>query len=146
MPPYPEVPPDQRYTLTWGAPPPLPTFRKPEDHPKGWGKEVWLAANHQYCGKLLCFNKGARFSAHFHDEKSESFYVLRGRIRFIYNDLRDASQHEQIMEEGQVVDIPRLCVHQVEALEESVVIEVSSRHSESDSFRVRPGDSQKPNA
>lgn len=119
-----------------------PVFRTPTDHPKGWGKEVWLASNDRYCGKLLCFDQGARFSAHFHDVKDESFFCLSGRIRFIWNDLRDASQHERIIEKGQVVDIPRLCVHQVEALEESVIIEVSSKDSPEDSFRVRPGDSQ----
>jgi mannose-6-phosphate isomerase len=120
-----------------------PTFRQPTDHPKGWGKEVHLASNDRYCGKLLCFNKGALFSAHFHDLKDESFYVLSGRIRFIWNDLRDASQHESVIEKGSVVDIPRLCVHQVEALEESVIVEVSSPDYLTDSYRVRPGDSQK---
>ncbi len=121
---------------------PSPTFRSPEDHPKGWGKESWLADHERYCGKLLTFRSGARFSAHFHDLKDETFYVLSGRIRFIYNDLANANQHEVIMVPGQIVDIPRLCVHQVEALEDSVVIEVSSPHFESDSYRVRKGDSQ----
>jgi mannose-6-phosphate isomerase-like protein (cupin superfamily) len=120
-----------------------PTFRVPEDHIKGWGKEVWLANTGRYCGKLLCFNKGARFSAHFHDLKDESFYILSGRIKFVWNKPDSAEQIEVIMEKGQVVDIPRLCVHQVEALEETVVVEVSSQHLETDSYRVRPGDSQK---
>lgn len=120
-----------------------PTFRKPTEHAKGWGVEKWFANNPLYCGKLLCFNKGAKFSAHFHDLKNESFYVLKGKIRFIYFDPTNANELAHELNEGDVVDIPRLCVHQVEALEESVIIEVSTQHLESDSYRVRKGDSQK---
>lgn len=123
--------------------PTAPTRRKVEEHPKGWGREVWLAANDRYCGKLLCFNEGAKFSAHFHDLKSETFYVLKGKVKLTWFDLKNANEIEEILIEGEVIDIPRLCVHQVEALQESVIIEVSTEHKDSDSFRVRKGDSQK---
>lgn len=123
--------------------PATPTFHMPIDHPKGWGKEVWLASTDRYCGKLLCFNAGARFSAHFHDLKDETFYILSGRVLFSWTNPHTAETTVTEMARGQVVDIPRLCVHQVEALEESVVIEVSSPHREDDSYRVRPGDTQK---
>ncbi len=126
--------------------PTAPTRRKVEDHPKGWGREVWLAANEQYCGKLLCFNKGAKFSAHFHDLKNETFYVLKGMVRLTWFKLENADEIVEVLIEGEVIDIPRLCVHQVEALEESVIIEVSTQHLETDSYRVRKGDSQKPHA
>ena len=33
---------------------------------KGWGHELIWATNDKYCGKLLKFNKGAKFSMHFH--------------------------------------------------------------------------------
>lgn len=120
-----------------------PIFRQPIEVPKGWGHETHLASNDRYCGKLLCFNEGARFSAHFHDLKDESFFLLQGKVRFIYNDLTNAQQHEVILNPGDVVDIPRLCVHQVEAIERSIIIEVSSTDHSFDSYRVRPGDSQK---
>ena len=33
---------------------------------KGWGHENIFATNDKYCGKLLVFNEGSRFSMHFH--------------------------------------------------------------------------------
>lgn len=119
-----------------------PTFRLPEIVPKGWGREVILANLPLYCGKLLCFTKGQRFSSHFHDLKNESFYVLSGRIRFSHFDPANADKLSRELGPGEVVDIPRLCVHQVEAIEESVVIEVSTHHEDSDSYRVEKGASQ----
>ena len=118
-----------------------PYFRHSSETPKGWGKEVLLANRDGYCGKLLCFNKGAKFSMHFHDLKSESFYVLSGRIEFRYIG-KGCVIFSETLNRGDVVDIPRLCLHQVEALEESVLVEVSTRHEDSDSYRVAPGDSQ----
>lgn len=120
-----------------------PIRRIPEKHPKGWGHELWLADTPQYCGKLLCFNQGAKFSAHFHDLKNETFYVLKGKVKLTWFDLGNADEITEVLTEGEVIDIPRLCVHQVEALEESVIIEVSTQHLDSDSYRVRKGDSQK---
>ncbi len=126
--------------------PTAPTRRKVEEHPKGWGREVWLAANDKYCGKLLCFKEGAKFSAHFHDLKNETFYVLKGKVKLTWFNLGNADEIVEVLIEGEVIDIPRLCVHQVEALEESVIIEVSTQHLETDSYRVRKGDSQTTNS
>lgn len=136
-------PDDQVIPIKLTRNPTAPTRRKVEEHPKGWGKETWLANTSQYCGKLLCFNKGAKFSAHFHDIKNETFYVLKGKVKLTWFNLQNADEIVDILIEGEVIDIPRLCVHQVEALEESIIIEVSTQHFDSDSYRVRKGDSQK---
>lgn len=119
-----------------------PTFRLPDVVSKGWGREIVFASMPDYCGKLLCFNKGYKFSAHFHDKKSESFYVLSGRIRFTHYDLTNADRCTRELGAGEVVDIPRLCVHQVEAMEDAVIIEASTEHRDEDSFRVGKGASQ----
>ena len=119
-----------------------PTFRVPDVVPKGWGRELILANFPDYCGKLLCFSKGQRFSSHYHAKKSESFYVLSGRIRFSHFDPSNADKITRELGVGEVVDIPRLCVHQVEAIEESIIIEVSTHHEDSDSYRVEKGASQ----
>ena len=39
---------------------------------KGWGHEFIFATNDKYCGKLLKFNKSAKFSMHFHTHKDET--------------------------------------------------------------------------
>lgn len=120
----------------------LPTFTTPEVHKKGWGEELWLA-NTDYCGKLLKFNSGAEFSTHFHDKKAESFYILSGQIRLFWKNPDNGRDWMRDMRAGEVVHIPRLCVHRVQALTDAVIIEVSTHHEDSDSYRVAPGDSQK---
>ena len=51
---------------------------------KGWGSELIWATNDKYCGKLMKFNTGARFSMHFHAEKDESWYVLDGLFKIVF--------------------------------------------------------------
>ncbi len=39
---------------------------------KGWGYEIWITNNEKYCGKLLCFEEGKKFSMHYHMIKDET--------------------------------------------------------------------------
>src|SRR5208283_5704492 len=48
--------------------------------PKGWGREVWIANNHLYCGKILEIRRGKRCSLHYHKLKTESFYLRSGKL------------------------------------------------------------------
>ena len=64
-----------------------PCFTKPEVHRKGWGEEIWITNNDKYCGKLLKFNAGAKFSLHYHLKKHEHFFVLKGRLLLNYINL-----------------------------------------------------------
>ncbi len=120
---------------------PNPIFRKATEVKKGWGKEVVLA-NFDYCGKLLCFNAGTLISNHYHLVKSESFYVLKGSLDFYYYDLSNADQYTVTIKEGDIVDIPAGTPHQLLALEDSVIIEVSTHHEDSDSYRIGKGNTQ----
>jgi oxalate decarboxylase/phosphoglucose isomerase-like protein (cupin superfamily) len=121
----------------------VPVLRKPEHHPKGWGNEVWLANNELYCGKILDFNRGATCSSHFHDKKSESQYLLSGEARLWWKNPLNGKDCFMELRAGDVVDIPRLCVHRIEAITAVRILEISSQHFENDSMRVSPGDSQK---
>ena len=47
---------------------------------KGWGYELWIANNDDYCGKLLHVVKDRHLSFHFHKKKSETFYVQNGKM------------------------------------------------------------------
>ncbi|MFA6601260.1 MAG: cupin domain-containing protein [Candidatus Paceibacterota bacterium] len=116
---------------------------KAQKHPKGWGEEVWIINTEKYCGKLLKFRKGARFSDHFHIVKDEAWYVLSGKLELHHYNLADATKITTTLKEGAVVHIPPNNPHQVQALEDSVIIEVSTTHDEADSYRIGKGDSQK---
>lgn len=109
--------------------------------PKGWGREVWIANNDLYCGKILEIRKGKRCSLHFHELKTESFYLRVGRLKIRVKE----SPVSETMEEfelgaGECMDIPRGLVHQMEALEDAELLEFSTQHFDSDSHRIVPGD------
>jgi len=109
---------------------------------KGWGSEVIFANNEMYCGKLLRFNKGARFSMHFHMKKDETWYLAEGTIRLNWIDTKDASKKSEVVRVGEVIRNRPGEPHQVEALSDAVIFEVSTTHFDEDSYRVERGDSQ----
>ena len=110
---------------------------------KGWGSENIWATNEKYCGKLLNFNTGAKFSMHFHSEKDEMWYVLSGSFMVRYIDTENASIHEQVLNQGDSWHNPPLLPHQLICIQEGSIIEVSTADSVEDNYRVMPGDSQR---
>ena len=109
---------------------------------KGWGHELIWATNDKYCGKMLHFKKGSKFSMHFHAEKDESWYVLDGLFMIKFIETKDASMHDVTLKAGEVWRNRPLQPHQVICLEEGTIIEVSTPDSVQDNYRVLPGDSQ----
>jgi len=114
-----------------------------KDYPKGWGNERWIVNKEKYCLKILSFNKSSSFSMHYHIKKEETWYVAKGCLELSYYDLTNASRITKTINPGMVVDIKPNIPHQLTALEDSEIIEVSTQHFEYDSYRVEPGDSQK---
>jgi mannose-6-phosphate isomerase-like protein (cupin superfamily) len=113
---------------------------------KGWGNEFIFATNDRYCGKIMKFNTGARFSMHFHAEKDETWYVLDGRFEVIWINTKDASKDSRILNAGDTWRNEPLFPHQLICIEEGNIIEVSTPDSVEDNYRVFPGDSQKNNS
>ncbi len=109
---------------------------------KGWGHELIWATNDLYCGKLLKFNSGAKFSCHFHKDKDETWYVLSGKFSVMSIDPKDATQTTVILTEGHTWRNKPLEPHQVTCIEEGMLIEVSTPDSVEDNYRILPGDSQ----
>ncbi len=109
---------------------------------KGWGSEFIFATNDKYCGKMLKFNTGAKFSMHFHAHKDETWYVLNGKFQVNYIQTKDASMRTVILNEGDIWRNEPLDPHQVICIEEGTIIEVSTPDSVEDNYRVLPGDSQ----
>lgn len=111
--------------------------------PKGWGEEIIIENNEKYCGKLLIFKQGCKFSMHYHMIKDETWYVDKGSFVYRWIDTETADLHEQVLKPGDVVRQMPGQPHQLEALEDGVVFEVSTQHFDEDSYRVWKGDSQK---
>ena len=95
---------------------------------KEWGKEIWIV-NRDYCGKKLVLNKGFRCSMHFHKNKDETFYILKGKV------LMETDNKKQIMLPGSSVLITPNTKHRFTGLEDSEIMEFSTHHDDSDSYR-----------
>lgn len=113
---------------------------------KKWGSERWIANELVYCGKILTVNKGFRSSKHFHIDKAESFAVLTGWLQ--------VEIWPRVGKEGaiQIIDlsgygsdtlyIPPLTPHRFRSMvDQTEVLEVSTHHSDSDSYRTEPSSS-----
>lgn len=119
------------------------SFARLQVHKKAWGEERWIANSSKYCGKILVFNKGASFSDHLHLAKSESWVLTRGHLRLDYYDLTKGERLTTFLIVGDVVHVPAGNPHKLTAIEESEVVEVSSEHFESDSYRISPSQAAK---
>ena len=110
--------------------------------PKGWGHEIVFENNEMYCGKLLVFKKGCKFSMHYHMIKDETWYVESGEFIYRWIDTETAKVIEQHLKEGDSVRQRPGQPHQLEAITDGTIFEVSTHHEDSDSYRVWKGDSQ----
>jgi len=118
-------------------------IKKGEKVIKNWGYEYVIINNDKYCGKILNFLKGKKFSMHFHILKKETWFVNSGKFRFKWIDTSNADIQEEILETGDIVTNEIGEPHQIECLEEGEIFEVSTQHFDSDSYRVMKGDNQK---
>jgi quercetin dioxygenase-like cupin family protein len=107
---------------------------------KGWGKEIWFVNNDEYCGKILCFDKGKKFSMHYHVDKKETWYIAKGKFLFSWICPQKGIVYNEYLNIGDVITNERGEAHQMEALEESEIFEVSTFHKDSDSYRIEKGD------
>lgn len=110
--------------------------------PKGWGHEIIFVNTEKYCGKILHFNKGAKFSMHYHLKKEETWYVASGKFLFKWINTANADIQEDILIPGDCITNKIGEPHQIICLEEGDIFEVSTTHFDSDSYRVMKGDSQ----
>ena len=111
--------------------------------PKGWGEELIIENNDKYCGKLLIFKAGCKFSMHYHMIKDETWYVNKGEFTYKWIDTETADTIEQHLKSGDIVRQRPGQPHQLIALTDGIIFEVSTQHFDSDSYRVWKGDSQK---
>lgn len=111
--------------------------------PKGWGEEIIICNHELYCGKILVFNQGAKFSMHYHMIKDETWFVNEGEFLYRWIDTETAEVNERVLKIGDTVRQRPGQPHQLECIHRGEIFEVSTQHFDSDSYRVWKGDSQK---
>jgi mannose-6-phosphate isomerase len=101
---------------------------EPERVDKPWGHELIWAVSESYVGKLLSVNAGHELSLQFHREKDESWYILRGRAEVELAGAGKKASTTEVVTPGAAFRIRPGTVHRVRALEDTVILEVSTPH------------------
>ena len=94
---------------------------------KPWGWELIWAEAEQYVGKLLFIRAGEALSLQYHEVKDESWLVHEGRARLELGNVGDELQVVDIGP-GDALRYPPGTVHRVTALEDTLIVEVSTPH------------------
>ena len=101
---------------------------------KSWGIEKsWACHGHAY-NKILIIKKGHKTRLKRYKTKSESFYLVSGKLSVQYGDEKAQSSGDLqvgVLNENQILSVPSMCPYSIEALEDSIVIETSDRSSTS---------------
>ena len=93
---------------------------------KPWGYELIWALTDDYCGKLLFVKAGESLSLQFHREKDESWFLQTGRAELEMGAPGDRTPNSEIVGPGAAFRIRPGTVHRVKALEDTVILEVST--------------------
>jgi mannose-6-phosphate isomerase len=99
---------------------------EPERVDKPWGYELIWSRSETYAGKLLSVKAGHQLSLQFHREKDESWYVLEGRAELEFAAAGETTTSTEIVTPGAAFRIKPGTVHRIRALEDTVIIEVST--------------------
>jgi mannose-6-phosphate isomerase-like protein (cupin superfamily) len=99
---------------------------EPERVEKPWGYELIWALTDRYCGKLLFVKAGESLSLQFHKVKDESWFVQEGRAELELAAPGDAMHQSEVVGPGAAFRLPPGTVHRVRALEDTVLVEVST--------------------
>lgn len=97
---------------------------------KRWEEERGEFAQISYrepIGHLAVFQirEGFFRGNHFHEKKEEIFYIIRGRIRAIFQDVKSCESEEHVLAQGQKIRIQPGCAHIFHGLEDTLVVEFS---------------------
>ncbi len=110
---------------------------------KGWGSEFIVETNEHYSIKMMHFkHKGAQSSMHFHVEKLETWIVQSGEFDIEIINTTDADVVLHHLTSGAVITIYPLTPHRITCIEPGAILEVSTKDTIEDNFRVMKGDSQ----
>ena len=92
---------------------------------KPWGREELIEVNDRYVVKRLTMNKGCRCSLQYHERKTETIYVLSGKLKITLGATPEALQ-ERVYLPHETVTISPFEIHRMEGMEDSVYLEAST--------------------
>ena len=94
---------------------------------KPWGWELVWAETDAYVGKLLFVRAGQSLSLQYHEVKDEAWLVREGRARLELGDVGGPLEELEITP-GDAFHYAPGTVHRVTAIEDTLIVEVSTPH------------------
>ncbi len=95
---------------------------------KPWGWELIWAETDKYLGKLLFVRAGEALSLQYHELKDEAWLVREGRARLELGEVGSDGLEEVELREGDALRFPPGTLHRVTAVEDTLIVEVSTPH------------------
>lgn len=93
---------------------------------KPWGYELhWVPEDKPYIGKLLHINAGKRLSLQVHDEKQESWFLMTGEAKVVWEN-NDGELIETVLEPGKGYTTEVGQRHRLVGITDCDIIEVST--------------------
>jgi len=94
--------------------------------PKPWGHETIWAHTDAYVGKILHIKANQALSVQYHNVKDETVYLLSGQL--IYRIWENDQPKDVDLKIGEAFRITPGTVHQIEAVTDCDILEVSTPH------------------
>lgn len=100
-----------------------PYFKKIE---KPWGWEIhWVPEDKPYMGKTLHIRAGCRLSLQYHDQKQESWLLINGQAKVVWDDDNGKlMETELVQEKGFTCDLKQK--HRLVGITDCDIVEVST--------------------
>jgi|TARA_R110001592_G_C12706924_1_gene707390 mannose-6-phosphate isomerase len=117
----------------------VPDKTKPADVvEKYWGNMFAIFENDNFCVKRIFMKKDSQSSLEYHVKKKEMYFIESGTLKVGLRVGR-AKNTSLILEKGEIFHINPGLMHMRMALEDTVIIEVSTKDDDSDSHIVEDG-------
>lgn len=107
------------------------SFSRQEKKP--WGDTRVWHSNGSIHGKLITLLAGNRTSLKYHRVKNEVFYIVSGSVRVVFGDSKTWKSSEKhpyqtkVLKMTDVFHVQSECPYRLEALEDSVIVEIGDR-------------------
>ncbi|KAA6455591.1 hypothetical protein DYQ86_27450 [Acidobacteria bacterium AB60] len=105
---------------------------------KYWGRIETIVSDDEIAAKRIFVQKDGQGSLEYHVEKRETYYIHSGKVKVGLR-IGRAENRSIVMTPGESYDVRPGVMHLRVGLEDTVIIEVSTRDSDSDSYLVEDG-------
>ena len=109
---------------------------------KYWGEMISIFEGDNFCVKRIYMKKDTQSSLEYHVKKKEMYFIEKGKLKVGVR-IGRAKNTSLILEKGDIFHIKPGLMHMRMALEDTVIIEVSTKDRDSDSHIVEDGTSYK---